>query len=139
MMKVIARLLLCVLGWASAAQASLVIEVTRGVDNPTPIAIVPFAWSGSGYLSENVPAIVSADLRRCGQFDPLAEKDMPLSLPSKQADIVYSDWRKYGIVQHRGCNVAQTAAGQRAAPACAVSIAGGEELWLWRLQWRHTA
>lgn len=97
MTKLIARLLLCVCGWSATVQASLVIEVTRGVDNPTPIAIVPFAWSGSGYLSENVPAIVSADLKRCGQFEPLAEKDMPLSLPSKQADIVYSDWRKYGV------------------------------------------
>jgi len=82
---------------ALPAYADLVIEVTRGVDNPTPIAIVPFSWSGTGFLSENISQIVSADLERCGQFAPLAEKNMPLSLPSQQSDVVFSDWRKYNM------------------------------------------
>ena len=33
---------------AMAARAELTIEITQGVDNPTPIAVVPFAWQGSG-------------------------------------------------------------------------------------------
>jgi hypothetical protein len=44
--------------------------------------------------------------------------------------------REYGVVQHRGCDVAQAVARQRTAAARAVPIAGGEELRLWRLQ-RH--
>jgi len=86
-----------ILLFSAALHADLVIEVTHGVDNPTPIAIVPFEWSGSGFLPESIAQIVSADLARCGQFSPLAEKDMPLSLPSRQADIVFSDWRKYNM------------------------------------------
>jgi Tol biopolymer transport system component len=33
---------------AADARAQLQIEITQGVDNPTPIAVVPFAWVGSG-------------------------------------------------------------------------------------------
>ena len=73
------------------ARADLVIQITHGVDNPTPIAVVPFNWSGSGFLSESISQIVSADLERCGQFAPLAEKNMPLSLPSQKSDVVFSD------------------------------------------------
>ena len=29
---------------ASAARAELQIEINQGVENPTPIAVVPFAW-----------------------------------------------------------------------------------------------
>ena len=28
------------------AHAELQIEINRGVENPTPIAVVPFAWQG---------------------------------------------------------------------------------------------
>lgn len=82
---------------ATLVRADLIIEVTRGVDNPTPIAIVPFGWSGSGFLPESISQIASADLERCGQFAPLAEKNMPLSLPSQKSDVVFSDWRKYDM------------------------------------------
>ena len=80
-----------------ASRAELVIEITRGVDNPTSIAIVPFSWTGKGYLPEDISKIVSADLNRSGQFDALSESAMPLSKPQGEADIVYSDWRKYGV------------------------------------------
>lgn len=77
------------------AQAELVIEITRGVDNPTRIAIVPLAWQGEGLLPEDIAHIVSADLNRSGQFMPLREDQMPLSLPHTPKDIVFSDWRRY--------------------------------------------
>ncbi len=32
---------------AMGARAQLVIEITQGVDDPTPIAVVPFAWEGA--------------------------------------------------------------------------------------------
>jgi len=97
--KITRRLLLLSIILLSApfAYADLVIEVTRGVDNPTPIAVVPFSWSGKGFLPESISQIVSADLERCGQFSALSEKNMPLSLPSQQSDVVYSDWRKYNV------------------------------------------
>lgn len=77
------------------ARAELTIEITQGVDNPAPIAIVPFAWGGAGALAEDVAAIVSADLRRSGQFRPIAQGDM-LSFPRDETEVLYRDWRILG-------------------------------------------
>lgn len=78
---------------AGVARAELVIEITQGADNPTPIAVVPFG--GNGGLSENVSRIISADLDRSGLFESKSPENM-LSFPSKQADIFYRDWRILG-------------------------------------------
>lgn len=80
---------------AAAAQAQLVVEISGDVQNPTPIAISPFGWSGSGVLSEDVSEIVSADLRRSGLFAPVPREDM-LSFPKTPEDVVYRDWRILG-------------------------------------------
>ncbi|WP_250459529.1 Tol-Pal system beta propeller repeat protein TolB [Microbulbifer litoralis] len=79
----------------AAAQAQLVVEISGDVQNPTPIAISPFAWSGSGVLSEDVSEIVSADLRRSGLFAPVPREDM-LSFPKTPEDVVFRDWRILG-------------------------------------------
>lgn len=78
---------------AGVARAELVIEITQGADNPTPVAVVPFG--GNGGLSENVSRIISADLDRSGLFESKSPENM-LSFPSKQADIFYRDWRILG-------------------------------------------
>ena len=44
--------------------AQLQIEITRGIDNPTPIAVVPFGWSGAGTSPEDVARIIDGDLAR---------------------------------------------------------------------------
>lgn len=76
------------------ARAELTIEITQGMDNPTPIAVVPMAWSGPA-LTEDVSGIVEADLRRSGQFRPIPKTDM-LSFPRTEADVFYRDWRVLG-------------------------------------------
>ena len=43
---------------ASAARAELQIEINQGVENPTPIAVVPFAWQGVGSPPEDVALFV---------------------------------------------------------------------------------
>jgi TolB protein len=78
---------------ASPAMARLTIEITSGMDNPTPIAIVPFA--GSLGLSEDIQEIVSADLLRSGFFRPVPKTDM-LSMPKSEAEVFYRDWRMLG-------------------------------------------
>lgn len=78
---------------ASPAMARLTIEITSGMDNPTPIAVVPFA--GSLGLPEDIQEIVSADLLRSGFFRPLPKTDM-LSMPKTQAEVFYRDWRMLG-------------------------------------------
>ncbi|WP_346838977.1 Tol-Pal system beta propeller repeat protein TolB [Microbulbifer sp. SAOS-129_SWC] len=77
------------------ARAQLVVDITSGIDDPTPIAISPFSWSGNGVLPEDVSGIISADLRRSGLFKPVPKEDM-LSFPKSAEEVVYRDWRVLG-------------------------------------------
>jgi TolB protein len=86
-------LLFLVSGFAMAE--GLTIEVKRGVRNPTPIAVVPFAWSGAGFNGDQMSEIISSDLYRSGQFMPIDKKNM-LSFPHAEGEVVYRDWRMSG-------------------------------------------
>lgn len=77
---------------ATTAWAELTIEITQGSDDPTSIAVVPFAWQGSGAPPADIAQIVDSDLARSGQFAPVARVDM-LGRPSVQEDVFYRDWR----------------------------------------------
>ena len=77
---------------ATAANAQLQIEITRGVDNPTAIAIVPFGWNGPGPAPADVAQVVDSDLARSGQFAPVSRRDM-LSYPTRGSDLYFRDWR----------------------------------------------
>lgn len=77
---------------STAAKAELVIEITQGVNDPVPIAIVPF---GGVIPDTDLASIVSADLRRSGLFRPIPKTDL-LSLPVRGEDIVFRDWRAIG-------------------------------------------
>ncbi len=74
------------------ARAELTIEITQGVDNPTPIAVVPFAWKGSGAAPADVAQVIDGDLARSGQFAPVSRGDM-LGFPSTAGEVFYRDWR----------------------------------------------
>lgn len=74
------------------AYAELRIDITKGVDNPVRIAVVPMAWRGQGALPQHVASIVDSDLKMSGRFAPLPVKEM-LSLPNVPKDIYYRDWR----------------------------------------------
>lgn len=95
-MKKVFQLLLinCVLllsSWSSA-ESDLAIEITKGIDEPTPVAVVPFAWDGNSALKEDVAKIVSADLGRTGLFKMMSPQNM-LSFPSKEDQVYFRDWR----------------------------------------------
>ncbi|MFT6365610.1 MAG: TolB protein [Halioglobus sp.] len=75
-----------------AAKAELLIEITAGVDDPTAIAVVPFAIRGSGAVPEDIAQVVQSDLQRSGQFAPVDRRDM-LGLPSTKSEVFYRDWR----------------------------------------------
>ncbi len=72
--------------------AELNIEITRGVDNPIPVAVVPFAWDGANLLEEDIAQIVSSNLEQVGEFRALSRANM-LSLPSEEREVHYRDWR----------------------------------------------
>lgn len=75
--------------------AQLTIQISQGVDNPVPIAIVPFEWSGFGVLPESITEVVGNDLRNTGEFSTIEERNM-LSLPHEQGEVYYRDWRFLG-------------------------------------------
>jgi len=77
---------------AAGTWAQLTIEISEGSDNPTPIAVVPFAWQGGGAPPEDIAGVVDGDLAHSGQFAPVARTDM-LGRPSAEADVFYRDWR----------------------------------------------
>ena len=73
----------------------LTINIDKGGRNPTPIAVVPFSWSGAGFSGDQVAEIVSSDLYRSGQFKPIDKQNM-LSFPHTEQEVVYRDWRMSG-------------------------------------------
>jgi TolB protein len=78
-----------------AGAQQLNIQVTKGVDDPVPIAIVPFGWQGFGTLPESITDIVNSDLANSGQFSTIPERNM-LSTPHEQGEVFFRDWRFLG-------------------------------------------
>lgn len=83
--------------FACVAQAAeLSIEITRGADNPTSIAVVPFGATPGLLPPTAIDAVVSADLERSGLFAPLKVSDM-IAQPHQQSEVFYNDWRLLGV------------------------------------------
>ncbi|HET7922427.1 MAG TPA: Tol-Pal system beta propeller repeat protein TolB [Gammaproteobacteria bacterium] len=94
--KLILAMVLMLLPLA-VARATLEIEITQGVNSAVPVAIVPFDWQIKGSMpSEDVAAVVSADLTRSGRFKALAPKAM-LEKPSQASAINFTNWRVLGV------------------------------------------
>jgi len=95
---------------ATSALAQLTIEISQGSDNPTAIAVVPFARLGSGLPAEDLATIVDGDLARSGQFATIARTDM-LGSPSTEGEVFYRDWRslnaEYLLIGRESMNGAQ--------------------------------
>jgi TolB protein len=77
--------------------AELNIEITRGAGRRVPIAVVPFGWEGEGARAPyDIDDVISADLRRSGRFEPIAEDSM-LQKPDAGVDIDFDDWSILGV------------------------------------------
>ena len=89
--KVIGWLIGC---WLLApAHAELVIEIRGGVEDPVPVAIVPFGWLGDGPDAPfDVAALVEANLERSGRFSAFPREQM-IDRPTTGAEVDFSDWR----------------------------------------------
>ena len=68
------------------------IVIDSGVDDPIRIAITPFKVMGNLQTEAGINDIVSFDLARSGQFDPLNAENM-LSHPSNRQQVFFRDWR----------------------------------------------
>ena len=92
----IALIVFTLMAFTSQVSAQLIIEITKGVDNPTAIAIVPFGWEGGGIPKEDVATIIETDLQRTGQFSPVPKEDM-LSMPQDKSEVYFRDWRALNV------------------------------------------
>jgi len=82
--------------FAANAHAEITVQVTRGLGDAQPIAVVPFAFEGGGEPSVDVTKVVAADLERSGRFKPFPVGDM-LETPSAAKDVNYQNWRVLGV------------------------------------------
>jgi len=80
---------------AGAARAQLKIEVTSGVSDPVPIAIVPFARSVPADSGLDVAQVIQHDLEGSGRFKALARPQMPAT-PTQASAVVTADWKALG-------------------------------------------
>jgi TolB protein len=83
--------LLCMV-FGTVANAQLNIEIRRGVERPVPMAIVPFAWEGTGAPAYDLASVITADLANSGRFAPIPVSQM-VSRPSEPAQVSFQDWR----------------------------------------------
>ncbi|MDC1208184.1 Tol-Pal system beta propeller repeat protein TolB [Litorivicinus sp.] len=81
-----------VIALALPAHAELVIEITRGVENPIKIAVVPFQVKSSGAFDADLARLIESNLERSGQFRRVGRETM-LSLPGPDDEVFYRDWR----------------------------------------------
>jgi TolB protein len=76
-----------------AARAQLQIQITSGVTNPVPIAIVPFAEAPTD--GTDVADVVQHDLAGSGRFTALPRNRMP-GTPTQVSDVKFQDWKATG-------------------------------------------
>jgi TolB protein len=77
---------------ASIARAELRIEITQGVSEAVPIAVVPFGFEGPGRPNVDVAAVIDGNLAFSGRFAPKDRRDM-VSRPTRAEDVRLDDWR----------------------------------------------
>lgn len=93
---ILVGLLITTLFTAKPCFAALDLELTRGVNNALPIAIVPFANQETNDASCNIAAIVKNDLNNSGRFKLLSSDKMPAN-PHTASAVNASSWRQIGV------------------------------------------
>jgi TolB protein len=81
--------------WALPARAELQVNVTQGVTDPIPIAIVPFARAVPADGGLDIAGVVQHDLESSGRFRAMQRHDM-LSTPTRAAEVQAADWKAAG-------------------------------------------
>ncbi|MGH8253259.1 MAG: Tol-Pal system beta propeller repeat protein TolB [Steroidobacteraceae bacterium] len=82
------------LACAAAAHAELQIDITKGVNDPIPIAVVPLSSSAAGGVFDYA-AVVQHDLDGSGRFRSMDRHNMH-RLPTKASEVVAADWHADG-------------------------------------------
>jgi TolB protein len=85
----------CLTGAIPAARAELQIEITSGVRDPVPIAIVPFAHPEAAASDFDAAGIVQHDLEGSGRFRALPRERMPAT-PTRSEEVASPSWKAVG-------------------------------------------
>ena len=84
--------LFCMVLLSGYANAQLTnITISKGIDNPTRIAVDDFSYSGAK-LSEDIPAIIRNDLNFSGQFESIDANQL-ITHPRSESEISYRDFK----------------------------------------------
>src|SRR5471032_1798600 len=81
---------------AAGARAELQIDITKGVTDPIPVAVVPFAAATAANGGYDFAAVVQHDLDGSGRFKTLERRALRVQ-PIRSADVVAADWHADGV------------------------------------------
>jgi TolB protein len=87
--------LLCVALLPGAVFAQLKIEITSGVTDPVPVAIVPFSSTGGADGGVDIAQIIQSDLEGTGRFKAMPRAAMTQT-PSRAQDVQTAVWKAAG-------------------------------------------
>jgi TolB protein len=87
--------LLCLAVLPGLAAAQLKIEITSGVTDPIPLAIVPFASTAGADNGVDVAQVIQSDLEGSGRFKGMARAAMTTT-PSRAQDVQMATWKAAG-------------------------------------------
>ena len=76
--------------------SALDITIEQGVENPIPVAIVPFGFSQASLAPIDLSEIITGDLVRSARFKAMDFKDLPQH-PTEYQDVNFKDWRLLGM------------------------------------------
>jgi len=83
--------------WFHPVRAEIDIVITSGMDNARPVAVLPFSWRGVAERPlYDVAAVIGADLRRSGRFNPMPRHGLAQQVDSYKA-VNLDLWREKGI------------------------------------------
>jgi TolB protein len=95
--RLLSGALALLLGFAAMepARAELQIEITSGVRDPVPIAVVPFSNAAGSNVSQDVADVVQHDLVGSGRFKALSRDRMPAT-PTQAEEVQAAAWKSAG-------------------------------------------
>jgi TolB protein len=99
------------LAWPAHAQ--LQVDITQGVSDPIPIAIVPFTKASPADGGLDVADVVQKDLASSGRFKTMPRTQMRMQ-PTRSQDVILADWKADGNDYVVVGRVSQLAEGQLA-------------------------
>ena len=88
--------LLTSLGAATPAWAQLRLTITQGVNDPIPIAIVPFSRAVPADGGLDVAQVIQRDLESTGRFKGMDRKDMVFT-PTTSAEVDSAGWKQQRV------------------------------------------